>query len=228
MSLILHHTFGSTCKPRCNGVRLYRQQGFTLIELMIAMTITAVVGGIAAAILTTMINNNEIVQREKKALVTLERALSIIKNDIEHIAFRPKLGTVKDNNTAYQFATNKALLDQAQSISGHYFIEFSRYIQKPMERGIQQSLERVRYQLQDNQIIRESIAVAFPAANQTWQKSVLLSRVDMISVHYLFARWQSSLDQLTPLNPKAIKFSIETQKWSDIELVVALSGMDQS
>jgi len=45
-----------------------KQRGFTLLELMVAISITAVIGLISATILSTMIDNNSQVQTQQKAL----------------------------------------------------------------------------------------------------------------------------------------------------------------
>ena len=76
-----------------------KQSGFTLLEIMIAVSITAVIGVISATMLSGTMNNHAQVIRQEKKLLTLERALHIIRTDIEQIALRPVIQDIYHDDT---------------------------------------------------------------------------------------------------------------------------------
>lgn len=196
------------------------QRGFTLLELMVAISITAVIGLMSATILNTMIDNNNQVQTQHKALVQLERALQIFRDDVEQMVMRPVIKTIYNDQS---FVPS---IDQSQLISDGVRIEFSRYSRYPGAQKIQQRLSRVRYQLDDGQLVRESIAVANPASNQDWQRLVLLQQVEQLQLEFLYDRWESYL-LLGTKNPRAVRIRLDTQRWPNITVVASISGVDQ-
>ena len=197
-----------------------KQRGFTLLELMVAISITAVIGLISATILSSMIDNNSQVQTQQKALAQLERTLQILRDDLEQMVMRPVIKTIYNDEN---FVPD---VDQSQLHSDGVSIEFSRYSRYPGAGEIQRRLSRVRYQLDGDQLVRESIAVANPASNQDWQRLVLLQKVEQLRLEFLYDRWESYLLQGVKY-PRAVRVRIDTQRWPNINLVASISGVDQ-
>jgi len=206
--------------PVPDAVDNQKQCGFTLLELMVAISITAVIGLISATILSTMIDNNSQVQTQQKALAQLERALQIFRDDLEQMVMRPVIKTIYSDES---FVPD---VDQSQLISDGVSIEFSRYKRYPGAGQIQRRLGRVRYQLNGDQLVRESISVANPASNQSWQQLVLLQQVEQLQLEFLYDRWESHLLQGTKY-PRAVRVRIDTQRWPNLSLVASISGVDQ-
>ena len=199
---------------------LRQQQGLTLIELLVAISITAIIGVISATFLSSMINNNSQVRTEEQRLASLERSLQIIRSDIEQLALRPIIQGIDHSDT---FVPD---FDKSQIIGDESALEFSIFSNQPHTQGIQQSLQRIRYRLTSNKLIRESITTDYPAANQQWQQMVMLNDVNRLSFSYYFTDWESSLAH-NKTSPKAIRLEIDTKHISNISLISTVSGVDQ-
>jgi len=202
-----------------SSMSIAKQAGFTLLEIMIAVSITAVIGVISATMLNgTMHNHAQVIAQEKK-LVTLERALHIIRTDIEQTSLRPVIQDIYHDDT---FIPN---IDKNQFKGDQSSLEFSRFSQYPGSSKIEQQLVRVRYLLEDQQLIRESINTDFPSPNEVWHKQLILTGVTDLNFSFYFDRWESYLanDKKYPL---AVRLQLETLHWQNIELISLLSGVD--
>jgi len=69
------------------------QRGFTLLELMVAIAVFAVMGLMSAQLLTNMIRQHELIGDRGQQLVDLQRAMMILERDIGQMWPR----TVRDN-----------------------------------------------------------------------------------------------------------------------------------
>jgi general secretion pathway protein J len=195
------------------------QTGFTLIELMVAIFITAIIGSISATMLTTMIDNHQQVKQHEKNLTNLERTLQVIRADIENIAIRPATkAAVKTTNYSANPTTS-------QMLGSERTFEFSIYRRVPSEKEIQGQLHRVRYSVTEDKLIRESIGTDFPDANQQWHSSQLLSDVTSIEFKYFFDRWEDNISATANNYPRAVQLIINTTRWKNIELIVPTSGV---
>lgn len=66
-----------------------RQRGFTLIEVLIAMAIFAMIGLASTSILTTVIDSNALSEERFTKLQLLQRAMTTIERDIQQAVPRP-------------------------------------------------------------------------------------------------------------------------------------------
>lgn len=197
-----------------------QQAGFTLLELMVAIFITAIIGSMSAALLASMANNYNQVNAEEQALASLERALQVFRSDVEQLAIRPVIQTIFNDDSFV------AEIDKSHIMGDESSLEFSVFHQYPSEFQIEKNINRVRYQLIDQQLVRESINTDFPDVNQDWHKNVLLAGVTKLNFEYLFAGWESSM-ALNKKHPRAVRLSIETKTWKNIELIATMAGVDQ-
>ena len=65
------------------------QQGFTLMEMLVAMAIFAVVGSISATLMSQVLTNEERMGERSERLGEVQRAMSILKRDFMQITDRP-------------------------------------------------------------------------------------------------------------------------------------------
>jgi len=201
------------------SINAVKQFGFTLLEIMIAVSITAVIGIISATMLSGTMNNHAQVNMQEKNLLTLERALHIIRDDIEQISLRPVIQDIYHDDT---FIPD---IDKNQFKGDQSSLEFSRLNQYPGASQIEQQLVRVRYFLQDQQLIRESINTDFPSPNEVWHRQLILTGVTDLNFSFFFDRWENYLAN-DKKHPSAVRVQLETLHWQNIELISLLSGVD--
>ncbi|WP_430462515.1 type II secretion system minor pseudopilin GspJ [Thalassolituus sp. LLYu03] len=119
--------------------RTRRHSGFTLLEVLIAISITAMIGIGATQLLSNIINTKQATDIRSEKLASLQRFNMVISRDIEQIINR----TVRD---AYGDAQEAILLD-----AGDYPLEFTRtgWRNSPVASDPRAELQRVAYRLED-------------------------------------------------------------------------------
>ena len=118
-----------------------RQGGFTLIEMLVAMAIFAVVGGISATLMSQVLANEATMGVRSERLGELQRAMLILKRDLMQITDRP----VRD------------MLGEAMPpvmIGSNGMIEFSRLGWRNPLGARRAELQRVAYRLEDGNLLR--------------------------------------------------------------------------
>lgn len=192
-----------------------KQTGMTLIELVIALAITAIIGMMSASILDIMIRNNQQITLKTESLANLQHSLLVIQNDLDQVALRQ---TSSDDDQ------NKSdLITSAQSSIPGLLIEFTRFrtiasLTQPFEK-----LERVRYTMNGDSLIRFSSPVALPASEDQWYKQTLLTNVQSAQIFYLSDSWSEELPEQSTLPLSAFRVTINSKKWQSLELISMIS-----
>lgn len=199
-------------------------RAFTLIEIMIALFIFAIMSAIIATVLYTVFNTREDSQAFSARLSQLQFAVIIIENDIEQIIPKTIISQNKIRLPALIGDTEK--------------IEFTRTGYTNPDYQFQRSqLQRVEYYVEDNKLIRQSWDSLNRNNETKTNKRVLLDDVDRIHIEYLAIRQQffnqwpsSSAIQTTSANqskvllalPKAIKIDLHINNWGQLPLLFAI------
>ena len=173
-----------------------------MIELIIAIAITAVVGLISAQLLSTMIQNDQIIEDHQTASLRMDRALRIINSDLETLIPNRDLITAAD-----------------RGIPG-LLIEFSHLDTQPTNDGDISTQERVRYLLDGTRLIRYSSAVPATVDEDHWSETTLLDQVESVELAFwLDDRWQEEVSDNTP---EGVRFKIQSSLWDTLELITLL------
>lgn len=151
---------------------LNKQQGFTLLEIMVALLIFAIVATMSLIGLKNVIETQQLIENHVAALHDMELSQLIIQRDFEQIIDR----TITDQNDQKQ-----------QSLLGDKgYIEFTRtgYI-NPLAIADRSELQRVAYFVRNNRLIRQSWAELDRTPNTPSTQKVLLGNVSQIQFRYL-------------------------------------------
>ncbi|WP_370052614.1 type II secretion system protein J [Neptunomonas sp.] len=216
-----------TSKPPVQRVSSNRdrqlQTGMTLIELVIAVAITAIIGLISAQLLGAMIQNSQQITDHASELERLDRGLRIIQSDFDQLVVRGE---------------NSLLTAEDSSVPG-LLIEFTRLHEQPLALHTtgpanslnSDQLERVRYVLESNNLVRYSSPVGMPIDEDHWYQNTLFTRLSQARLYFLYEDWSEQLSDATkspgstPLG--AIRFEAESDRWQHLELVSMLrTGAD--
>lgn len=198
-------------------------KGFTLVELLIAIGIMALLGAMASAMLNGALANQEVVAKRQYQLERLALALQMIRRDLEQLT--PRLPRDEQGD----LMAARMLAEQLGENSELEFVHGGRRVLPGQQ--LASTLERVRYRIEEGKLLRYSAGVADPAANTPWQKRVLLNGVDRFVVSfYDGSRWSNfwpPSTQLNALHPKGLSVEMDVGSWPGIKMNVMLPELSQ-
>jgi len=196
-------------------------KGFTLLELLVAMSIFAIISVMTFQGLRTMLDNRDIVDRESDHLASLQRAMMMMGRDFEQIVGR----SIRD-----EFGiAHPALYSNA---SGKSVVEFSRGGFRNPAALARSSIQRVSYSSVDHILKRETWSVLDRAVAVKPARWNVLTGVNDVKLRFLDGErvWQTSWppeemagSDLQTL-PVAIEVVLELEDWGTIKRLFLLAG----
>jgi general secretion pathway protein J len=195
-----------------------RTRGFTLIELMVAIFITAIVFAMGYGAVTQAVNNREVLEEQQERLLAVQTAMRMISQDINQLA--PRAIRSASGNS---FDPVLESSDDSQP-----FIQLTRGgwanpagVQRP-------TVQRVAYFFENGTLRREYWPVADPLLSTERKKRELLTRVKSVTFRYMdiSRQWrdnwppQSAVQNNAALNlrvrPIAVEVTLELEDWGKI------------
>src|SRR3989338_6772291 len=197
-----------------------RKNGFTLIEIMIALLIFALLAIMAATGLFAVIKSRDITTRHINSLLKLQIAMVIIERDAEQIVNRP-------------ITDNQGNLLPALVLKNNQ-IEFTRAgLMNPFGTYQRSSLQRVAYFYKNHQFIRETWAHLDRAPNSLPTKRVLLNNINGLSIlvlgsnQQIYNSWpilENTGGQVIAL-PKGIEITLQLKHSGNINRVFVVNSV---
>ena len=202
------------------------QHGFTLIELMIALAIFAVLSAMTYGGLRAVLNARNHSDQQAERLATLQTALMIIGRDIEQATPR----SIRDVSNGGQPAMMGGGNNTASVTSS--MLEFTRTGWRNPAGRTRSNLQRVGYTVQNKQLLRMTWTALDQAPNQLPQTMVLLDKVNGLEVRFLDQqmRWQLLWPLATAdtaaqvILPRAVEVSIDVEGWGRIPRLFGVAG----
>ena len=180
-------------KPR---VKVSPQAGFTLIEVLIALAITAFVASISYASLSTVMAGVESTREVANRTYEINRAWSIVTRDLQQFTDRP----IRD-----EFGEIEAAM--TGGAASRFLLSFTRSGWHNSQAQQRSSLQRVNYLLEDDALWRESYAVLDRAADTPARRVKLLEGVEYFELGFL-----ASLGDVETGNDDK---TLDTKNWRD-------------
>lgn len=198
-----------------------RPAGFTLLELLVAMSIFAVISALALGGLNAVVGQQTLARAELAQLADLQRGFRLLTGDLAQIYpryARDELGR----------SSELPLLADGR---GDYLVRFTRGgWTNPAElpRG---TLQRVQYRLDDEKLIREYWPVVDHPLGMEPRTEVLMEGVNEIEIAFLDeqAEWQLQWPPLRLADsggaprPRAVRLNLDLTEWGEIERLVEIS-----
>ena len=200
-----------------------RARGFTLLELLVALTIFAVLATIAYSALNTVLTARRQVAAKGERLAALQTALMVIERDVEQAIPRRIRDEFGDPQPALLGGgTGTAVL--ALTRDGW---------RNPL--GLpRSSLQRVTYLFSDKQLVRQSWGILDRAPNSEAYSEVLLDQVTAVEVRFLGpdGQWSGYWPPQTTVvqnntaapPPRAVEVSLDVEGWGRITRLFRVPG----
>ncbi|MCK6372089.1 MAG: type II secretion system minor pseudopilin GspJ, partial [Gammaproteobacteria bacterium] len=153
-----------------------RVAGFTLLELLVAMAIFALVGVMSLGGLNAVLGQQDIASRQLQRLQQVQRAIRIMATDFSQL--NPRM--VRDQLGS---GLESPLMAECRAEG---LVCFSRDgWRNPFWRQPRGTLQRVRYRLEDGKIIREHWHAMDITLSDEPRREVLLDKVTALEVEFL-------------------------------------------
>ncbi|ARU56880.1 type II secretory pathway protein J [Oleiphilus messinensis] len=155
--------------------------GFTLIEVLIAITITALIGLGVWSVLNMTINTQKTLMKRTEQIKSLQRAFLVLQRDMVQLTSRPVRTEYGDMD--YALSTRNTF----------YKLELTRQGWRNPLNQFRSELQRVAYEFADNRLTRWYWPVLDRAQDSQPREQVLLEDVDDIKIQFLVQnnRWVS-------------------------------------
>jgi general secretion pathway protein J len=208
-----------------------RSRGFTLIELMVALFIAAVMFAIGYGAIKQAITSHDSLKVQQAHLLELQTAVRVMEQDFVQLAPRPVRQAVGEE------PAQPAL--QGSPPGTQPMVQLTRDgWANPA--GLQRTgLQRVAYLVEDGTLKREFWTVLDPTLASTTVKRDLLTHVKSVTLRYMDVNhvWQEQWPPLTSTTlvgtmleltlrerPIAVEITLDTEDWGKIVRIVEIAG----
>ncbi len=199
-----------------------RIAGFTLLELLIALSIFGFISAMAFSGLSSVSNTRQAVEERADRLAELQKAFLFISQDIEQMVIRPARDGYGDTEPPVRGGG-----------FGTYLLEFTRTGWRNPLGHTRSLLQRVAYGIKDDQLIRYSWFMVDRAQDSQVVESVLVSSVRGLEVRFFGSgeaqsQWPPAPQQgqPAPVMPKAVEITLELTDMGKIIRLLAVAGAD--
>jgi len=202
-----------------------KQRGFTLLELMIASIIFAIMAIMAYGGLDNVMDNSEASQQALNRLKQAQHTVTILNRDMNQLVQRD----IRDG-----FGTTQPYLMAGGDVDN--LIEFTRSGRVNPGRLIRSTLQRVAYRFDEDKLVRLQWPQLDRSQEMEAKQSVLIDEVEQVSIRFLDQNneWQEYWPPLntqasaptasgtpggtvgTAIGPVAIEVVLQLKDWGDI------------
>ena len=177
------------CRSKCAS-------GFTLVEVLIALAITAFVATIAYSSLSTVIIGMESTRENSQRAYAVNRAWMIITRDLRQFVNRP----VRD-----EFGEPEPALQGGPA--ARFALSLTRSGWHNPNARLRSNLQRVNYRIEDEALWRDSYSVLDRAADTEPASVKLLEGVEYLDLAFL--------ESLAAVESNRASSTLETRGWPD-------------
>ena len=191
------------------------KKGFTLLEVIIAVAIFAIISLISFRSLKAIQDNNQLSEKRLAELKQWQQFYMWLEMDLLHTINRPILTQYNDQEAAFLGSSDRQILLS--------FTRSGRHNPGQLKRS---NLQRISYLLIDKQIIRRSWQVLDRSPDSQFDSVVLLKSVENVTLQFMneLDIWQnhwSSKDEKEPI-PKAVTITIDGPSLGEISRIYRL------
>jgi general secretion pathway protein J len=205
-------------------MRAETSRGFTLLEVLVAIAILALIAVGAYRLLSGTVQTRDQGMAHEKSLQDLQKAEMLIQRDLQQTTQRSIRDEYGDDQPAFALTQDNVM-------------EFTRRGWRNPLQETRSELVRLRYSVRSNQLIRERWNVLDRARDSQPEKIVLLDDVSDFRLQVFAngswgASWpglaQSQKDKKTLPLPEAVEIRFTHPLWGEIRRIIPLPENDDS
>lgn len=203
--------------------------GFTLLELIVAISIFAILAAMAYSGLNNVLTTRQRTEQAADRLIALQRAFTFMARDIQQIINRP---VVDELGTQIAAVIGHSL--------GEHLIELTRTGWRNPAAAPRSNLQRVAWGLENERLVRIYWTALDRAQDTPVVKQVMLDGVTEMSLRYLDAKdeWHDAWPSEIPSTgtaasvgnsqppPKAVEVNLEHKVFGKIQRIFAVPTTD--
>jgi general secretion pathway protein J len=208
-----------------------RAHGFTLLELLVALFIAALMFAMGYGAINQAINSHTQLKEQQAHLLELQTAVRLLEQDFVQLVPRPVRQAVGDEPAQPALQGSPPGTQPVVALSRGGWANPAG-LQRP-------GLQRVAYYLENGALRRENWNVLDPTLASTTVKRELLTHVKTFAIRYLDVNrvWQgqwppatatvlvgASMEQTLRERPVAVEITIDTEDWGKIVRIIEIAG----
>lgn len=151
----------------------HNSRGFTLIEILVALVIFAIMGVLAAMSLQSMIRTHSMLKKADASLTQLQMAMTLMRRDIIQVIDRPIINSDGAVETAFV------------ARGGNQIVLTRTGLQNPLNISAQSNMQRVGYALEGDKLIRLTWDALDQPPRAQPEKQILLNHVQSLQWQFL-------------------------------------------
>ncbi|MCW8900669.1 MAG: type II secretion system minor pseudopilin GspJ [Gammaproteobacteria bacterium] len=196
------------------------KRGFTLLELLVALSIFSLVSVMAYGGLQTVIKTKNITQQSADRIAEVQLLMMRISDDLRQAVSRKIRDEYGDFLPAMQSGKN-----------GNETIAWTRLGYRNPARLTRSNIQRVAYKLEQQKLVRITWPVLDRAQDTKELNSEVLSNVESIEWRFMnnnnewLSTWPDEGENMVlyPL-PKAVEVTLELQDWGKIKRLILVAS----
>jgi general secretion pathway protein J len=208
-----------------------RSGGFTLVELLVALFIAAIIFAMGYGAIRQAITTHDSLKAQQAHLLELQTAVRVIEQDFMQAAPRPVRQGVGSE------PAQAALVGGLPGATPIVALTRAGWA-NPV--GLQRSdLQRVAYFLENGTLRREFWSVLDPTLASTTTRRELLTHVKSVTIRYLDVarQWQDqwppatatvlvgpTLEATLRMRPLAVEVTLDTEDWGKVVRIIEIAG----
>jgi len=203
-----------------------RESGFSLVEILVASFVFAVIGAISVALMASTLTAQTVNEDALRRTADIDRLRVLLREDIGQIALRP-MRDAQGFTRPYIFAGDTdGLALTGERSEDQRLLVFTRHGRaNPGNLRRRSSLVYVEYRLRDGDLIRMTREYPDQSDTTLEREQILLSGVERLEVDFLLGvNWSSRV--LVPVStdgatlPPAIRLRYDTPGLGEMEHIV--------
>lgn len=186
-----------------------KNRGFTLIEVLVALSIFAILASITSTAMMHAFNTKERLAQQSNQLHTLERAILLFKQDVQQILIRAILTD--------EFHSFPPFIGQP------HYIEWTRGgVVNPMGTDQGNTLQRVAFLCKNGQLYRRHWQVLDGPHRKQYHDQLLLDHLTHCQFQFVTQNKQMLPVFREETLPQAIQITLEFTNWGKMSLLLVI------